>query len=250
MVSPNTIKIDVLGTVDFIESDTQKCCLRIHPTEKSKLILQIGTADPVLALQAALKVADDVVGVDVNCGCPKKFSVAGIQSKRFLLYSFILLGGMGSALLTNANLLVSILTTLVQNLPVPVTCKIRLLPTLEETLVLIEKVQSTGISAISIHTREKHHRPQDPAKPQILSEIIKSKRVHIPIIANGDIFSHVDVCTLKNYGINSFMVARAAQENVSIFQTLKEGGDVLDVREICIEFLKISVDYDMPFHVK
>ena len=82
-----TIKIDVLGTVDFIESDTQKCCLRIHPTEKSKLILQIGTADPVLALQAALKVADDVVGVDVNCGCPKKFSVAGIQSKTsFVIY--------------------------------------------------------------------------------------------------------------------------------------------------------------------
>lgn len=46
-------------------------------------------------------------------GCPKEFSVKG---------------GMGSALLENPELIRKILTNLVDNLNVPVTCKIRVLP--------------------------------------------------------------------------------------------------------------------------
>ena len=47
-------------------------------------VLQIGTADPVTALQAALHMYQDIDAVDVNMGCPVKFSISG---------------GMGSALL-------------------------------------------------------------------------------------------------------------------------------------------------------
>lgn len=38
---------------------------------KSRLIYQIGSADKHLALQAAQTVAQDVSGIDLNCGCPK-----------------------------------------------------------------------------------------------------------------------------------------------------------------------------------
>jgi tRNA-dihydrouridine synthase 2 len=48
----------------------------------------MGTADEDLALQAALVVKEDVVGIDVNCGCPKRFSLQG---------------GMGAALLENPD---------------------------------------------------------------------------------------------------------------------------------------------------
>jgi len=45
---------------------------RTHPElEKDKLIFQIGTADPQLAVEAAKIVVDDVAGIDVNAGCPK-----------------------------------------------------------------------------------------------------------------------------------------------------------------------------------
>jgi tRNA-dihydrouridine synthase len=48
------------------------------------LILQIGSNSAETAVKAVWKVVDDISGVDVNMGCPKKFSTQG---------------GMGSALM-------------------------------------------------------------------------------------------------------------------------------------------------------
>ena len=44
---------------------------RKHPVETGRLILQLGSSDPQLAVDAARKVIDDVDGIDLNCGCPK-----------------------------------------------------------------------------------------------------------------------------------------------------------------------------------
>ena len=68
-----------------------------HPIEKPFLIFQVGSADPDLAVQAARVVVDDVSGIELNCGCPKPFSTHA---------------GMGAALLTNPDLLCSILSAL------------------------------------------------------------------------------------------------------------------------------------------
>lgn len=106
--------------------------------EKGKVILQLGTADPDLALKAALTLKQDVSAIDVNCGCPKKFSIQG---------------GMGAALLTNPDLLEKILTKLVQHSGMPVTCKIRLLETREKTIELVKMIVSTGIKALTVHCR-------------------------------------------------------------------------------------------------
>lgn len=49
---------------------------RAHPfAEGSKVIVQLGINDPVMGAAAARVVAADVDGIDVNMGCPKKFSV-------------------------------------------------------------------------------------------------------------------------------------------------------------------------------
>ena len=62
-----------------LDPDNRESVLyRIHPAlEKGKLIYQMGTANPELAVQAAKMVAADVAGIDVNSGCPKPFSTAG-----------------------------------------------------------------------------------------------------------------------------------------------------------------------------
>ena len=73
---------------------------RIDPKRESrKLVYQIGTSDPDLAVQAASLVAGDVAGIDVNAGCPKPFSTSG---------------GMGAALLQTPEKLASILEALVE----------------------------------------------------------------------------------------------------------------------------------------
>ena len=107
--------------------------------ERERVVFQMGTADPARAVLVAKLVQHDVFGIDVNMGCPKPFSVKG---------------GMGSALLRRPDDVRSILTALVQGLPhKPITCKIRLLPTFEETLALCELIQSTGVVAVGIHGR-------------------------------------------------------------------------------------------------
>ena len=65
----------------------------------------------------------DVDAIDVNMGCPKGFSLKG---------------GMGAALLTQPEKIKAILTALVNAVDISVTCKIRILPKLEDTLKLID----------------------------------------------------------------------------------------------------------------
>lgn len=83
---------------------------RTCATERNRVVLQIGTADADRALKVGLKVQDDIAGIDINMGCPKEFSVKG---------------GMGVALLAKPDTAKAILRQLVDNLRIPVTCKIR-----------------------------------------------------------------------------------------------------------------------------
>jgi tRNA-dihydrouridine synthase 2 len=60
----------VTGVVRFMKAG--KSIWDTHPIEKDRLIYQIGSATPELAVQAAKLVEQDVAGVDLNCGCPKR----------------------------------------------------------------------------------------------------------------------------------------------------------------------------------
>lgn len=143
------------------------------------MVLQIGTSDPARAAQVANMVEKDVAGIDVNMGCPKKFSI---------------LGGMGAALLTDPQQATDILQKLIETVSIPITCKIRVLPDLEETLQLCDTLTSTGIEAIAVHGRTIDERPQHSNRNDVLKQI--SDRLSIPVIANGgskDIQNHSDI---------------------------------------------------------
>lgn len=141
----------VLGTIDFIDPvDGGLCIFRTCDKEKGKVVLQIGTANAERALETALLVQNDVAAIDINMGCPKEFSVKG---------------GMGVALAANIENAKKILTTLTSNLSIPVTCKIRIRKTTEETIEHVKELVSTGISAIAIHGRTRDERPQHKPHP-------------------------------------------------------------------------------------
>jgi tRNA-dihydrouridine synthase 2 len=206
------------------------------------LVLQLGTADPENAVLAALKVHQDVAGIDVNCGyvftsyffrCPKKFSVVS---------------SMGSALLSDPDRLESILRALVLNIPLPISCKIRLIPPtqdmtyLESTLKFVDKIQGTGISALTVHCRFTHEKPRDPGHWEIF-QFLKGK-VKIPLIANGDIFSSDDIDRLRDLNVaDSFMLARAAQSNPSVFR--KEG--LLPIEDVMMDYVNLADKYQMNY---
>lgn len=77
--------------------------LRIDPVlEAGKLIVQLGASTASDALAATRVIEDDIHGIDINMGCPKRFSVQG---------------GMGAALLQDPIRAQDIIRTLATNLP-------------------------------------------------------------------------------------------------------------------------------------
>lgn len=108
----------------------------------------------------------DIAAFDVNMGCPKEFSIKG---------------GMGSALLTQPEKIQDILSTLVQNLDIPVTCKIRLLPNIDDTISLCKLIEKCGVAALAVHGRTKEERPQHPNNNEAILRI--TQEVSIPVIA-------------------------------------------------------------------
>ncbi|MPC14460.1 tRNA-dihydrouridine(20) synthase [NAD(P)+]-like [Portunus trituberculatus] len=157
---------DVLGTVDFIDKSDGTVFFRTCERERSKVIFQIGTNDAQRALKVGKMVEPFVAGLDVNMGCPKEFSLKG---------------GMGAALLTQPDKIKSILTTLVQGLTIPVTCKIRILDSISETLELCKLIEECGVAAIGVHGRTRQERPRHPNHNDVIKEI--ANVLTIPVIA-------------------------------------------------------------------
>lgn len=196
--------------------------LRIDPTvEHNKLIFQVGTGESNLALEAASKVIRDVNGIDINMGCPKKFSVSG---------------GMGSALLSDTERACDIISTLRRNLPKPVSAKIRLLhpedprPTIDFVKALI----SSGANAITIHGRIVGDESHTMARWTTLVEVVRQLKQteSVPIIVNGDLYTRADIHEMKRRSqCDGVMLARPALYNVSIFRKgeneVKKGAGVV-----------------------
>uniref|UniRef100_A0A914VW44 DRBM domain-containing protein n=1 Tax=Plectus sambesii TaxID=2011161 RepID=A0A914VW44_9BILA len=221
---------DKLQTIDFgFPGDDP--VLRICPSkERDKIVFQMGTNDADRALQVAKFVENDVGSIDVNMGCPKPFSIHC---------------GMGAALLTQLDKATQILTTLVQGSKIPITCKVRLLDTLPETLHMVKELEKCGISAIGVHGRTRDERPQHPNRNEEIREVVRA--LSIPVIANGGssiIHTYDDIAKFRSAtGCDSVMIARRALSTPSIFR--KEG--ILPMEEEIRNFLHFAIDYEAPF---
>jgi len=220
----------VLNTTDFVDKSNGTVFFRTCKKEKEKVIFQVGTSDAQRALKVGKMVEPYVSGFDVNMGCPKEFSLKG---------------GMGAALLTQPEKVKSILTTLVEGLSIPVTCKIRILSTLEETLNLARLIEQCGVSALAVHGRTIEERPRAPNHNDVIREI--TKILSIPVIANGgskEVKVYEDIAKFRGEtGASSVMLARAAMWNCSIVKP--EG--MLSLDAVLEDYIKYCVDYDNIF---
>lgn len=159
-------------------------------------------------------------------GCPEKFSVKG---------------GMGAALLVDRQRIKDIVSTLIRNIDKPVTCKIRLLPQLSDTVDLVKTLEGLGVQAIAVHARYVPQRNSKAAHHDLLPTLVSS--VSVPLIANGDIFSYEDIQKVKETsGCSSVMVGRGALINCSVFQP-----ELIPQVQICKEYLENCIKYDNVF---
>ncbi|OXB54270.1 hypothetical protein ASZ78_007310 [Callipepla squamata] len=175
---------EVLETVDFV-APNERVVFRTCERERHRVIFQMGSADAERALAVA----------------------------KLVFYVFSQ-GGMGAALLSDPDKIESILTTLVKGICKPVTCKIRILPSVEDTVNLVKRIEKTGIAAIAVHGSGGSH------------DFIKE---------------YTDIETFqKATAASSVMIARAAMWNPSIFR--KEGP--FPLKEVMHDYIKYAVRYD------
>ena len=208
---------------------------RLHPEkEHGKLIYQIGTASPTLAVEAAKLVAADVAGIDVNSGCPKPFSTSG---------------GMGAALLRTPDLLCSILEALVKEVgqvyEIGISVKIRLLETPELTRSLVERLCKTGITGLTIHCRTTPMRPRERAIREQLRMIGGiCREAGVACLMNGDVINRDEALKLaEEFGVDGGMIATAAEANSSVFRSLADGG-AAPWTEVVHEYMKYALEVD------
>ena len=209
-----------------------------HPVEKPYLIYQIGSATASLAYAAVKHVAQDVAGVDLNCGCPKPFSTHG---------------GMGSNLLSTPDLLCDILVAMRKAAPpqVSVTCKIRLLPSKEDTIELARKIARTGaIDAITVHCRTKEMRPREKALSERLKEVAQVIREEsegkVAVAVNGDCWDPTEAERIMQLtGVTAAMIARGAESNPSVFR--REGPPLSISKVVAPQWIRYAAMFDNPF---
>jgi len=192
--------------------------------EDRPLTVQFCANDPDVLLKAAKMVEDRCDAVDINLGCPQ-----GIAKK----------GHYGSFLLGEPELIGRMVKNLSQNLKVPVTCKIRILPKEEDTMHLVRTIVENGCSLLTVHGRLKEQNKQKVGKCdwEIIKKIKQS--VNIPVFANGGIYDYQDVVNCMAYtGVDGVMSSESLLENPALFS-----GKVVDLDDLALEYLELCKTY-------
>lgn len=161
----------------------------------------------VKAAQYAENANPDVI--DINYGCPVKKVVAK---------------GAGSGILNDIPKMVKMTEAVVKAVKLPVTIKTRLGydDDHKEIVDIAERVQDTGIKAITIHGRTRTQRPRIPADWTLIGEVKNNPRMHIPVFGNGDVMDAESARYFKdNFAVDGLMVARGVYGNPWIFREIK-----------------------------
>ena len=125
-------------------------------------------------------------------------------------------------------------------LKVPVTCKIRCLPTEERTLELAMAIQEAGASLLTVHGRCKEHNKDRVGSANY--DMIKKIKQHlsIPVIANGGLATFADVeRALELTGCDGVMSSESILEYPALFDPSR----IYDIDELTLEYLTMYEKY-------
>ncbi|KAI4868902.1 FMN-linked oxidoreductase [Hypoxylon rubiginosum] len=176
-----------------------------NPAIDRPLFVQFCANDPEHLLGAAKLVAPYCDAVDLNLGCPQ-----GIARR----------GHYGAFLQEDQELVYNLINTLHKNLPVPVTAKIRILDTKEDTLAYAKNVLAAGASIITVHGRRREQKGHitGVADWQFLRYLRENLPKETVIFANGNILQHGDLeqC-LEATGADAVMSAEGNLSDPAIF---------------------------------
>ena len=203
---------------DGLIRDAAKAIAKMKTSdEEAPIAIQIYGNDPVAMVEAA-KMADhaeEIAGghgcdiIDINFGCPVN-KIAG--------------RGAGSGMMREPDKMVMITEQIVKAVRKPVTVKTRLGWDESSKIIvgLAERLQDTGIQALTIHGRTRCQMYKGEADWTLIGEVKNNPRMHIPIIGNGDINSALKAKeAFDRFGVDGIMVGRASFGHPWIFREIK-----------------------------
>jgi len=156
--------------------------------------------------------------IDINFGCPMK----KIANR-----------GAGAGMLRNIPLLIEMTGAIVKAVKLPVTVKTRIGWDDENRNIveIAERLQDTGISALTIHGRTRAQLYKGSADWTLIGEVKNNPKIKIPVIGNGDIDGPVRAKEMfERYGVDGIMIGRASVGRPWIFRDIRhflDTGDLL-----------------------
>eukprot|EP00904_Undaria_pinnatifida_P005991 jgi/Undpi1/2521/HiC_scaffold_13.g05900.m1 len=197
-----------------------------HPEDRP-LIVQFCGHDPALLLASAKFVEKDCDAVDLNLGCPQ-----GIAKR----------GRYGAYLLEEWTLLRDIVSTLTRSLSVPVTCKVRLLDSVDDTIVMCKMLVAAGARIITVHGRTKEQKGRAVASCDWEAIRRIKEALPVPVFSNGGISSleDLDRC-LHETGCDGVMSSEAVLERPGLFSDniSSVSGQRVSQDELVLEYLAL-----------
>ncbi len=192
--------------------------LDIFDYERPVGIQIFGGDEEAMAMSARIVETVEPDLVDINFGCPVKKVVCK---------------GAGAGVLKDIDLMVRLTKAVVSSTHLPVTVKTRL--GWDDSSINIDKVaerlQDTGIKALTIHARTRAQMYKGQADWEHISRIKNNPNIEIPIFGNGDVDSPEKALEYKNkYNCDGIMIGRGAIGYPWIFNEIKhffETGEIL-----------------------
>ena len=237
---------DVLVT-EFVPTDAI-----IRNVKTSLLKFQFSESERPLAIQIYGHLEDAMIEgakiaaeakpdfIDINWGCPVK----KIANR-----------GAGSGIFRDIPKMIRITESIVKAVNLPVTVKTRLGWDQQSKVIVevAERLQDTGIAALSIHGRTRCQLYTGEADWTLIGDVKNNPKMHIPIFGNGDVKTPEIALEMKNkYGVDGILIGRATIGNPWIFREIKHffntgehlPSPTIDERvDICREHLLACIEW-------
>ncbi|XP_024978580.1 tRNA-dihydrouridine(16/17) synthase [NAD(P)(+)]-like [Cynara cardunculus var. scolymus] len=214
--------------------------------EDRPLFVQFCANDPDTLLEAARRVEPYCDYVDINLGCPQRIA------KR---------GNYGAFLMDKLPLVKSLVEKLALNLNVPVSCKIRVFPDLQDTLNYAKMLEDAGCALLAVHGRTRDEKDGKKIRADWKAIRAVKNTLRIPVLANGNIRHMDDVKNcLEETGADGVLSAETLLENPALFagfrtiEWVSDGEDgnqdsKLDQAGLVVEYLKLCEKYPVPWRM-
>jgi len=218
--------------VEFVKNKSRrevKELLNIMEFERPVSVQLIGNNEESI-IKSVRQVEEFADIIDFNVGCSEKE---------------ILDRGYGAFLLSDPVLLERIVKKMVQATVKPVTVKMRIGIDAQKIVAvdIAKALENVGVAAVCIHGRTAQQKLAKKVNWTIMKQV--REKLSIPVMANGDVTSHMEGLDLLSKTACDFvMIGRGARDRPWIFDSKKTQIDNVGIKKQILRFIELYNKYE------